>query len=191
MNDGPAAPPAPGAREQVTLAGGCFWCTEAVFSELVGVVTVLPGYSGGSVPHPTYEQVCTGRTGHAEAVDVTFDPAAVSLHDLLTIFFTTHDPTSLNRQGNDVGTQYRSAVFYRTPAQKAEAEAVLRELEAARVWRKKIVTELTPFSAFYPAEEYHRDYFRRNPEKGYCQIVIAPKVAKFRHQYADRLRPRP
>jgi len=188
----PEPPPEPGAGatpEHATLAGGCFWCTEAVFSELVGVESVLPGYSGGTTPHPTYEQVCTGRTGHAEAVDITFDPRRISFHDLLGIFFTTHDPTTLNRQGNDVGTQYRSAVFYRDARQKADAEAVVREIEAAGVWRRKIVTEVVPFTAFFPAEEYHRDYFRRNPEKGYCQIVIAPKVAKFRHQYASRLKP--
>jgi peptide-methionine (S)-S-oxide reductase len=184
--DSPA--PASPAREVVTLAGGCFWCTEAVFSELRGVLSVIPGYAGGSVANPSYEQVCTGRTGHAEAVDVVFDPREVSLHDLLVIFFTTHDPTTKDRQGNDVGPQYRSAVFYRTPGQRATTEAVLRELEAAGLWRRKVVTEIAPFTSFYPAEEYHRDYFRRNPEKGYCQIVIAPKVAKFRHQYADRLR---
>ena len=185
-----ASVPSPGApgREHATFAGGCFWCTEAVFSELAGVDLVLPGYAGGTVARPTYEQVCTGRTGHAEAVDITFEPKAISYHDLLGIFFTTHDPTTLNRQGNDIGTQYRSAVFYRDPGQKAEAEAVKREVEAAGIWKRKVVTEIVPFSEFYPAEEYHRDYFRRNPEKGYCQIVIAPKVAKFRHQYASRLK---
>jgi peptide-methionine (S)-S-oxide reductase len=189
MSADPPVTPAPGAGlEHATLAGGCFWCTEAVFSELVGVTQVLPGYTGGSAPHPTYEQVCSGRTGHAEAVDVTFDPKTVSFHDLLSIFFTTHDPTTLNEQGNDVGTQYRSAVFYRDPRQKAEAEAVVHEVETAGVWKRKVVTEIVPFSVFYPAEEYHRDYFRRNPEKGYCQVVIAPKVAKFRHRYADRLK---
>jgi peptide-methionine (S)-S-oxide reductase len=183
------APPPAGAESRATLAGGCFWCTEAVFSELVGVRQVLPGYTGGTLAHPTYEQVCTGRTGHAEAVDVTFDPHAISFHDLLGIFFTTHDPTTRDRQGNDVGTQYRSAVFYHDAGQKAETEAMVREVEAAGIWKRKIVTEIVPFSVFYPAEEYHRDYFRRNPEKGYCQIVIAPKVAKFRHQYASRLKP--
>ena len=176
--------------EVVTLAGGCFWCTEADFSELKGVVSVTPGYSGGKVPHPSYEAVCTGRTGHAEAVDVVFDPAAISLHDLLMVFFTTHDPTTRNRQGNDVGTQYRSAVFYRTPAQRAAAEDAVREVEAAALWPREIVTEIVPFAAFYPAEEYHREYFRRHPEAAYCQLVIAPKLSKFRHQYTDRLRPR-
>lgn len=179
---------APPSTETATLAGGCFWCTEAVFSDLQGVLRVVPGYAGGTVPHPTYEQVCTGRTGHAEAVEITYDPRVVSFRDLLGIFFTTHDPTTLNRQGNDVGTQYRSAVFYRDAAQKATAEEVVRELAEARVWRRKIVTEIVPYSAFYEAEEYHHNYFRRNPEKGYCQVVIAPKVAKFRKQYADRLR---
>lgn len=190
MTAGSSAPPSVGAtrEEIVTLAGGCFWCTEAVFSELKGVVSTTPGYSGGEVPNPSYEAVCTGRTGHAESLDVVFEPHAISLHDLLMIFFTTHDPTTLNRQGNDVGTQYRSAVFYRTPEQRASAEQAVREIEAAAIWRNKVVTEIIPFTAFYPAEEYHRDYFRRHPEKAYCQLVIAPKVAKFRHQFADRLR---
>jgi peptide-methionine (S)-S-oxide reductase len=183
-----ASPSGEASSETATLAGGCFWCTEAVFSDLKGVRRVVPGYTGGSVPHPTYEQVCTGRTGHAEAVEVTFDPTVVSFRDLLRIFFTTHDPTTLNRQGNDVGTQYRSAVFYHDENQRSTAEAVMRELSEAGVWRKKIVTQLVPCSAFYEAEEYHHNYFRRNPEKGYCQVVIAPKVAKFRKQYADRLR---
>jgi len=178
-----------GSTETATLAGGCFWCTEAVFSDLKGVLRVLPGYAGGAAVDPTYEQVCTGRTGHAEAIEVTFDPTVVSFRDLLRIFFTTHDPTTLNRQGNDVGTQYRSAVFYHDETQKRAAEEVVKELTEGGVWgRKKIVTEIVPFTAFYPAEEYHRNYFRRNPEKGYCQVVIAPKVAKFRHQYANLLK---
>ncbi len=187
---GSAQEPLPPGTERVTLAGGCFWCTEAVFSELVGIRSVVPGYSGGKVERPSYEAVCSGRTGHAEVVDVTFDPSVLPLRDLLGIFFTTHDPTTRDRQGNDVGPQYRSAVFYRDAAQKATAESVLREIEATGVWSRKIVTEITPFKAFYPAEEYHRDYFRRNPEKAYCQLVIAPKVAKLRHQYAERLRSR-
>jgi len=178
----------PATTEIATLAGGCFWCTEAVFSDLQGVSRIVPGYSGGTVENPTYEQVCTGRTGHAESVEITFDPNIVSFRDLLRIFFTTHDPTTLNRQGNDVGTQYRSAVFCRDERQTQIAEEVVRELTTAGVWRKKIVTEIVPFTSFYPAEQYHWNYFRRNPEKGYCQIVIAPKVAKFRHQYADRLK---
>ena len=175
--------------EIATLGGGCFWCTEAILSELVGVTRVIPGYSGGTVPHPTYEQVCTGRTGHAEVVQATFDPKVVSYHDLLTIFMTTHDPTSLNRQGNDVGTQYRSVIFFHSPEQRATAEQVVRELESAQLWRRKIVTELVPFTAFYPAEEYHWDYFRRNPASGYCRAVIEPKVLKFRKQFAARLKP--
>lgn len=182
-----ASGPSPRA-ETATLAGGCFWCTEAVFSELEGVRQVLPGYAGGTVANPSYEQVCTGRTGHAEAVQVDFDPAVVPLHDLLIVFFTTHDPTTVNRQGNDSGTQYRSAFFYRSPEQKAVVEQVLDEVEASGVWKRKIVTEVVPFTEFFPAEEYHRQYFRRNPEKGYCQAVIAPKLAKFRHEHAQRLR---
>ncbi len=177
-----------GAREVATLGGGCFWCTEAVFTELQGVEGVEPGYSGGTVVGPSYEQVCTGTTGHAEAVQVTFDPTVLSFHDLLTIFFTTHDPTTLNRQGNDVGTQYRSVVFYRDTAQKATTEQVIRELEAEHLYRKPFVTQVVPFAAFYPAEEYHRNYFARNPERAYCQLVIAPKVAKFRSKFTSRLR---
>lgn len=184
-----SAAPVP-ERSTITLAGGCFWCTEAVFSELKGVLDVTPGYSGGTVPHPTYEEVCTGRTGHAEAVEVAFDPREIPLHDLLVIFFTTHDPTTSNRQGNDVGPQYRSAVFYRDAAQKEATEAVVRELVGQGLWRRKVVTEIVPFAVFFPAEAYHRDYFRRNPEKGYCQLIIAPKVAKLRAQYTDRLRAR-
>ncbi|HTW77733.1 MAG TPA: peptide-methionine (S)-S-oxide reductase MsrA [Thermoplasmata archaeon] len=177
-----------GDREVATLGGGCFWCTEAVFSDLRGVVEVVPGYSGGSVPRPTYEQVCTGSTGHAEVVQVTFDPNVLTYHDLLTVFFTVHDPTTKDRQGNDVGPQYRSAVFYRNAAEKATAEQVVRELEAEHLYRKPFVTEIVPFQAFYPAEEYHRNYFRRNPERAYCQLVIAPKVAKFRSKFTDRLK---
>ena len=183
----PAGAPRP--SETATLGGGCFWCTEAIFSELAGVVSATPGYSGGSVPHPTYEQVCTGRTGHAEVVQVVFDPSVVSYHDLLTIFLTTHDPTTLNRQGNDVGPQYRSVIFCHSPAQRSMAEQVIGEIEAARLWRRKIVTEVASFTEFYPAEEYHRDYFRRNPASGYCAAIIAPKVAKFRKEFAARLRP--
>lgn len=179
----------PRPMETATLGGGCFWCTEAIFSELAGVASVTPGYSGGTVPHPTYEQVCTGRTGHAEVVQLVFDPRTVSYHDLLTVFLTTHDPTTLNRQGNDVGAQYRSVIFYHSPGQRSTAEQVIQELEAARLWRRPIVTEVTPFTEFYPAEAYHRDYFRRNPASGYCHVVIAPKVAKFRKQFAARLKP--
>ena len=176
-----------GRTESIVVAGGCFWCTEAVFSEIRGVASVLPGYSGGTVPNPSYEDVCTGRTGHAEAVEVTFDPSQVSLHDLLVVFFTTHDPTSRDRQGPDVGTQYRSAVFYRTPEQKATAEEVVRELVHEKVFSRPVVTEIAPLSAFYPAEEYHRAYYRRNPDRAYCQAVIAPKLSKFRKAHAARL----
>ncbi len=178
-----------GSKEVATLGGGCFWCTEAVFLELRGVERVDSGYAGGALPNPTYEQVCSGRTGHAEVVQVTFDPRVLSYHDLLTVFFTVHDPTTLNRQGADVGTQYRSVVFFHDERQKATAAQVIQELEEHRLWRKKIVTEVAPFTAFYPAEEYHRDYFRRNPTGGYCQMVVAPKVAKFRSKFADRLKP--
>jgi len=178
----------PSRTETATLGGGCFWCTEAILSELAGVSSVTPGYSGGTVPRPTYEQVCTGRTGHAEVVQVAFDPNVVSFHDLLTVFMTTHDPTSLNRQGDDVGTQYRSVIFYHSPSQRETAEQVIRELGTAQLWKRKIVTELSAFAAFYPAEEYHRDYYRRNPGSGYCAAVIAPKVSKFRKQFATRLK---
>ncbi|MCI4336699.1 MAG: peptide-methionine (S)-S-oxide reductase MsrA [Thermoplasmata archaeon] len=171
-----------------TLGGGCFWCTEAVFSELKGVREVLPGYSGGERPNPTYEQVCDGDTGHAEVVQVRFDPTVISYHDLLAIFFTVHDPTTLNRQGNDMGTQYRSVIFYHDAAQRDVAQQTVTEVQAARIWPGRIVTEVTPFRAFFPAEEYHRDYFRRNPGQGYCRAIIAPKVAKFRAHYAERLK---
>ena len=177
-----------GAKEVATLGGGCFWCTEAVFTELKGVERVDSGYAGGTTRNPTYEQVCTGRTGHAEVVQVTFDPGVLSYHDLLTVFFTVHDPTTLNRQGGDVGTQYRSVVFYHGEAQRSTAQQVIHELEGKKLWSKKIVTEVAPFTEFYPAEEYHRDYFRRNPSGGYCQMVIAPKVGKFRSKFADRLK---
>jgi peptide-methionine (S)-S-oxide reductase len=176
-----------GATETAILAGGCFWCTEAIFSQLRGVKSVMPGYSGGSVATPSYEQVCTGRTGHAEAVQAVFDPKLLSFHDLLLIFFSTHDPTTLNRQGHDVGTQYRSALFYHSPEQLKTAQDVVKEITASRLWKGTIVTELTPFRGFYPAEEYHRNYFVRNPSQAYCQMVIEPKVAKFRKQFVAQL----
>lgn len=175
-------------REIATLAGGCFWCLEAVFLELKGVEKVESGYAGGLVPNPSYELVCTGRTGHAEVVQVTFDPAVLSFRDLLGIFFVIHDPTTRDRQGPDVGTQYRSAIFYHTPAQLATAKQVIAELEAARVWDDPIVTEVVPLDMFYPAEAYHRDYYRQNPNQGYCRVVIAPKVAKVRKEYFEKLR---
>ena len=175
-------------REVATLAGGCFWCLEAAFQDLKGVEKVQSGYAGGRVANPSYEDVCTGTTGHAEVVQITFDPTVVSFNDLLHIFFTIHDPTTLNRQGGDVGTQYRSGVFYHTPEQKTVTEQVIRELEAEHVWDDPIVTEVKPLEAFYPAEEYHHDYYRRNPNQGYCRAVIAPKVAKVRKLYFDRLK---
>ena len=175
-------------REVATLGGGCFWCLEAVFEQLRGVEKVVSGYSGGSVPDPTYRHVCTGDTGHAEVVQVSFDPAVISFSDVLDVFFATHDPTTLNRQGADFGTQYRSAIFYHTPEQKEIAERRIAELNAADIWPRPIVTQVVPFETFYPAEDYHQGYFRANPTQGYCQAVISPKVAKFRKQFTDRLK---
>jgi len=174
--------------EVATLGGGCFWCLEPVFDELRGVEKVVSGYSGGTVPDPTYRQVCAGTTGHAEVVQLTFDPAVISFRDILEVFFTVHDPTTLNRQGPDVGTQYRSAIFYHTPEQKRIAEEVIAELEAAKVWDAPIVTEVAPFEALYDAEDYHQEYFRRNENQPYCRVIIAPKVAKFRAQNLARLK---
>jgi peptide-methionine (S)-S-oxide reductase len=179
--------PAPG-YELATLGGGCFWCLEAVYDELRGVVDVVSGYSGGHVPFPTYRQVCGGDTGHAEVVQITFDPAVISFRELLEVFFAIHDPTTRNRQGADVGPQYRSVIFYHSDAQRATAEQVIAELNAARLWPAPIVTEVVPFTAFYPAEDYHQEYFVNNPNQRYCRIVIAPKVAKFRQQFLARLR---
>jgi peptide-methionine (S)-S-oxide reductase len=173
--------------EVATLAGGCFWCLEAVYEAVRGVVEVVPGYTGGHVLNPTYQQVCTGTTGHAEAVQITFDPSVIAYRELLEIFFVVHDPTTPDRQGADIGPQYRSAIFYHSPAQRAEAERLIRELEAARAFPAPIVTELAPFTVFYPAEAYHRHYFRRHPEQPYCQVVIAPKVAKLRQRFAHRV----
>ncbi len=175
-------------QEVATLAGGCFWCLEAVFDQLRGVEQVETGYSGGNVPNPSYRQVCTGTTGHAEVVQIAFDPQVISFRELLKVFFTIHDPTTLNRQGADVGTQYRSAIFYHSPEQKAIAEQVIAELNAAGIWDAPIVTEVTPFTAFYPAEEYHQEYYQQNPSQPYCQVVIAPKVAKFRKEYLAQLK---
>ena len=174
-------------REVATLAGGCFWCLDSVFRDLKGVEKVESGYSGGQYLNPTYRDVCSGMTGHAEVVQITFDPSVVSFRDLLGVFFTIHDPTTLNRQGADVGTQYRSAVFYHSPEQRDAAEEVIDELNRNHVWDDPIVTEVTAFEKFYPAEEYHQNYFARNPDQPYCQVVIAPKVAKFRKTYLDRL----
>lgn len=175
-------------HEVATLAGGCFWCLDAVFRGLKGVEQVVSGYSGGAVPSPSYEAVCTGRTGHAEVVQVTFDPSVLSYRDLLEVFFVIHDPTTLNRQGADVGTQYRSAIFVHGPEQERTARAVIAELERDQVFDAPIVTAVATFTAFYPAEEYHQDYFRRNPGQGYCRAVIAPKVAKFRKEHLERLK---
>lgn len=175
-------------RSVATLGGGCFWCTEAVYDNLKGVISVESGYSGGSVPNPSYELVCTGTTGHAEVVQVTFDPNIISFEDILRIFFTVHDPTTLNRQGNDVGTQYRSVIFYHDEEQRQTAEKIIGEIGAEKIWDDPIVTELVPFAAFYKAEDYHQEYFANNPSQGYCRVVIAPKVAKFRTRYADRLK---
>jgi len=176
------------STEVATLAGGCFWCLEAVYDELKGVLDVVSGYSGGNLANPSYDAVCTGETGHAESVQITFDPSVVSYRQLLEVFFTIHDPTTLNRQGADVGTQYRSVIFYHTPEQKTIAEQVIGELGTQQLWPRPIVTEVTPFRVFYLAEAYHQEYFKRNPYQGYCMAVIAPKVAKFRHQYLERLK---
>lgn len=171
-----------------TLAGGCFWCLEAVFNELNGVISVESGYSGGHVENPSYQAVCNGDTGHAEVVQVTFDPSLLSYRDLLTVFFTIHDPTTLNRQGADVGTQYRSAIFHHDDAQRVEAEAVIREMTGSGLWSDPIVTELSPFTKFHKAEDYHQEYFARNPLQPYCMAVVAPKVVKFRKQFLARLK---
>ena len=178
----------PAGKEIATLAGGCFWCLEAVYDGMKGVESVESGYMGGGKPNPTYEQVCGGDTGHAEVVRITFDPAVVSFEELLEVFFVIHDPTTLNRQGNDAGTQYRSAIYYHSPRQKAVAEAVIKRLEGARLWSAHIVTEVTPASTLFMAERYHQEYYARNPYQPYCQAVVAPKVAKFRKQFLDKLK---
>ncbi len=176
------------SREVITLGGGCFWCMEAIFDELKGVEKAESGYSGGSVANPTYEQVCTGKTGHAEVVQITFNPAIISEKQLLEVFFTLHDPTTLNRQGADVGTQYRSVIFYRDERQKEAAERAIKDIAAAGVWHDPIVTEVVPFKAFYKAEQYHQRYFEQNGEQAYCRIVIAPKVVKLREHYRSLLK---
>ncbi len=177
-----------GPREIATVAGGCFWCLQPIFQELRGVEKVEVGYSGGRLANPSYEAVCTDTTGHAEAVQITFDPQTSPLVDILRIFFSVHDPTTLNRQGADSGTQYRSAIFYHSPEQEKVARQVIAEVNEAEIWRHPIVTEVKPAGPFYRAEEYHQDYFRKNPTAGYCRVVVAPKVAKFRKQFADRLK---
>lgn len=173
------------STKKAVLAGGCFWCTEAIYKRLRGVVTVMPGYAGGETENPTYEQVSSGTTGHAEAIEIEYDPAVIPYEKLLTIFFHTHNPTTLNQQGADVGTQYRSAVFYQDDAEKEIAERIIQELETEHVYPDPIVTEITPFTNFYPAENYHQDYYDRNQNQGYCNIVISPKIAKLMKDYAS------
>jgi len=175
-------------REVATLAGGCFWCLEAVFTELRGVESVVSGYCGGTTPNPDYKSVCSGTTGHAEVVQVTFDPAVISYRDLLDVFFTIHDPTTLNRQGADVGTQYRSAIYFHSPEQQRIAGETIAAVTQQGLWKNPIVTEVARLDRFHPAESYHQRYFEQNPGQGYCAAVIAPKVAKFRKQHLDRLR---
>lgn len=174
--------------EIATLAGGCFWCIEAVFREIDGVDNVVSGYTGGTTPNPNYQQVCAGETGHAEAVQIRFNPSKISYREILEIFFSVHDPTTLTRQGADVGTQYRSAIFYHSEEQKAIAEEIIGELNKAHLWSKNIVTQILPLETFYPAEDYHREYFSQHPEQAYCQMVISPKVSKFRKHWENRLK---
>jgi peptide-methionine (S)-S-oxide reductase len=176
------------SKDVATLGGGCFWCLEAVFEGLRGVERVVSGYAGGDVADPSYQQVCTGTTGHAEVVQITFDPSVLSFRELLEVFFGTHDPTTLNRQGMDAGTQYRSVIFYHSPEQQEVAEQTIAELSAVGVWDRPIVTQVVPFRQFYPAEDYHQGYFRNNPGQSYCQAVVGPKVAKFRKQFAAKLK---
>jgi peptide-methionine (S)-S-oxide reductase len=175
-------------RETITLGGGCFWCLEPVFRELTGVEAAVVGYAGGGVPDPSYELVCSGMTGHAEVVQVTFNPAVISLREILEVFFSVHDPTTPNRQGADVGTQYRSIILYQDQRQKQVAEEVIAEFTEQGLWGAPIVTEVTPLKGFYPAEEYHQGYYEKNPWAGYCQVVIRPKLARFRSKYAGRLK---
>jgi peptide-methionine (S)-S-oxide reductase len=174
--------------EVATLAGGCFWCIEAVYKEVEGVIDAVPGYSGGATANPSYEQVSTGKTGHAESVQVTFDSSRISYREILEIFFSVHDPTTLNRQGADIGTQYRSAIFYHDEQQKKAADEIVREMARDKMFNHAIVTQIVPLDRFYPAEDYHRDYFQKHPEQAYCQVVIAPKLAKFRQHWEAKLR---
>jgi len=174
--------------EAVTLGGGCFWCLEPIFDELKGVENVESGYAGGARPNPTYQQICTGATGHAEVIQVTFDPAVVSFKEILQIFFTFHDPTTLNRQGADVGTQYRSVIFTHSEEQHKIAEETIAEINAQRIWNAPIVTQVAPLPTFYRAEDYHQDYYLNNPNQGYCRMIVAPKVIKFRKQYVEKLK---
>ncbi|GGB97236.1 peptide methionine sulfoxide reductase MsrA [Oxalicibacterium flavum] len=174
------------ATEIATLGGGCFWCTEAVFQQLKGVLEVESGYTGGEVPNPSYEQICEGTTGHAEVVKLTFDPEVISYREILEVFFTIHDPTTPNRQGNDVGTQYRSVIYYHSPQQQDTAKHVISEM--ANVWDAPIVTELSPIGDYYKAEDYHQNFFRQHPMQGYCAFIVAPKVSKFRQTFADKVK---
>jgi len=176
------------AQEIATLGGGCFWCLEAVFEQVRGVVRVVSGYAGGAGANPTYKAVCTGTTGHAEVVQVTFEPAVISYREILQVFFAIHDPTTLNRQGHDVGTQYRSVIYYHTPEQQQVAAALIAELNAEKIWDRPLVTELTACPTFYPAEDYHQGYFQANPQQPYCQAVVAPKVAKFRKLHLEKMK---
>ncbi|MBN1132693.1 MAG: peptide-methionine (S)-S-oxide reductase MsrA [Bacteroidales bacterium] len=178
----------PTEYEKATFGGGCFWCVEAIFQQVKGVISVISGYSGGTVKNPTYREVTSGRTGHAEVVQITYDPNKVSYYELLEIFFKTHDPTTFNRQGADVGTQYRSVIFYHSDTQKKQAEEVVKELDNAGIWKNPIVTEVEKFTALYEAEDYHQEYFNNNPDQGYCRIVIQPKVDKFKKVFEDKLK---
>jgi peptide-methionine (S)-S-oxide reductase len=179
---------APRQLEIATFGGGCFWCLEAIYNELKGIIKVESGYAGGTVPNPTYEQVCTGTTGHAEVIQITYDPNLITFKEILNIFFTMHDPTTLNRQGNDVGTQYRSIILYHNQNQKQIAEQVIKENTQARIWNNSIVTQLEPYQTFYKAEDYHQEYYKKNPEQTYCKIIIDPKISKLRKQYLEKLK---
>ncbi|NLO03453.1 MAG: peptide-methionine (S)-S-oxide reductase MsrA [Bacteroidales bacterium] len=172
----------------ITVGGGCFWCTEAIFKELRGVIKVVPGYSGGNVKNPSYREVCTGSTGHAEVIQITYNPELITISEILEVFFMTHDPTTLNRQGPDTGTQYRSAIFYHSEEQKKAAENIIKQYETEKIFDMPVVTEIIPFKAFYPAENYHHDYFEQNKRQPYCQFVISPKIEKFKEKYKDRLK---
>ncbi len=174
--------------ETITLGAGCFWCVEAVFDDLQGVDDVVSGYMGGHSANPSYEEICTGQSGHAEVIQVKFDAATISLREVLEVFFAVHNPTTLNRQGNDVGTQYRSAIFYHSPEQKQIAEQVIQSVGGGKVWDDPIVTEVVPAATFYPAEEYHQEFFKRNPHQGYCMAVVSPKLSKFRKNFSSRLK---
>jgi peptide-methionine (S)-S-oxide reductase len=174
--------------ETATFGGGCFWCTEAVFDEVIGVTDVVSGYTGGQLDHPTYDDICTGSTGHAEVVRVMFNPAVISYAEVLEIFFATHDPTTLNKQGADRGTQYRSAIFVHSPEQRLLAEKMIAQLNAEKIWGSPIVTEVTDAPIFYPAEDYHQEFFKRNPNQGYCMAVVSPKLSKFRQKFLSKLK---